>query len=170
MTTKNTDTDAWDDWEDAYTDYGGASDEEGNMTQPFQPQAALTLGAAAGPYHGGEGHEMQDFDPEQSGMSDTDPLLPQKNQSWDLTKALWPSADPLKLETFMEQDPNPDDPNSGKRLRIMVKMQGQGKKAHPLYARDRLTGKEHLNPALPKEIIKALGPAAEKQIAKGIKK
>ena len=39
------------------------------------------------------------------------------------------------------------------------------KKAYPLFTRDRVTGKERINPDLTKEIVKALGPEAEKQIA-----
>ena len=39
------------------------------------------------------------------------------------------------------------------------------KKSYPLYTREKFTGRERLNPALPKEIIKALGRSAEQIIA-----
>ena len=48
----------------------------------------------------------------------------------------------------------------------MIKMRDAGKKkAYPLFTRDRVTGNERINPDLPKEIVKALGPEAEKLIA-----
>ena len=80
-----------------------------DTTRPFQP------GAASDPYHGGEEYEMSRMDTEQSGLDDTTSLLqPQENQSWAYVKALFSDADPIKLETFMEEDPNPD-PKSNKK-------------------------------------------------------
>ena len=57
------------------------------------------------------------------------------------------------------------DPNSTKRLRLMIKMRDAGKKAYPLYTRDQVTGKERINPNLPVEIAQALGKKAETEIA-----
>ena len=55
-------------------------EEETNTTQPFTPGAAST--PAGDPYHGGEEHELTDFGAEQSGTSETTPLLsPQANQA-----------------------------------------------------------------------------------------
>ena len=57
---------------------GDDDDDESNTTQPFTPAAASTPyqppGASAGPYHGGEAHELSQFSPERTGQ-DTDPLL-----------------------------------------------------------------------------------------------
>ena len=89
---------------------------------------------------------------------------PQANQAWAFTEAVYPDADSTKLDSFYEEMRNPD-PNSTKKLRMMIKMRHAGKKAYPLFTRDRVTGKEIINPDLPKEIVKALGPEAEKQIA-----
>ena len=143
-------------------------EEETNTTQPFQPGAASTPaqppGAPAGPYHGGESHEMTDFGPEESGASATTPLLsPQSNLAWAYTEAVYPNADATKLDVFYEEMRNPD-PNSTKELRLMIKMRDAGKKAYPLYTRDRVTGKERINPNLSKEIVRALGPEAEREI------
>ena len=138
-------------------------EEETNTTQPFTPGAAST--PAGAPCHGGEEHEMTHIGPEQSGISETTPLLsPEANQSWAFVKAVYPDADPTKLEAFYEELRNPDL-NSTKRLRLMIKMRDAGKKAYPLYTRDRVTGKERLNPDLSKEIQRALGTEAEKEIA-----
>ena len=161
----NLDPDTEIDWGDDDDD----EEEEVNTTQLFTPGASSTpyqpQGAAAGPYHGGEEHEMAEFGPEQSGISDTTPLLsPQANQAWAFTEAVYPDADSTKLESFFEEMRNPD-PNSTKKLRLMIKMRDAGKKAYPLFTRDDVTKKERINPGLTKEIVKVLGPEAEKQIA-----
>ena len=139
-------------------------EEEVNRTPPLQQGDTSPPGAAAGTYHGGEAHEMQNFGPEQSGISETTPLLsPQANQARAFVEAVYPSADSTKLEAFYEEDPNPD-PESTKKLRLMIKMRGKGKRAYPLYTRDSVTGKERINLDLSNEIIRAVGPEAEKQI------
>ena len=144
-------------------------EEETNTTQPFTPGAASTPsqppGAPADPYHGGEEHEPSNLGPEQSGTSETTPLLsPQANQAWAFTEAVYPDADSINLESFFEEMRNPD-PNSTKKLRLMIKMRDAGKKAYPLFTRESVTGKERINPDLTKEIQRALGQEAEKQIA-----
>ena len=153
------------DWGD---DDDDEEEEETNTTQPFTPGAASTPaqppGAPADPYHGGESHEMTNFGPEESGISETTPLLsPQSNQAWAFIEAVYPDADSTKLEAFYEEMRNPD-PNSTKKLRLMIKMRDTGKKAYLLYTTDRVTGKERINPDLSKEIVRALGTEAEKQI------
>ena len=169
---------------DTRVDWGGDTDEEeevnttqlfhpqdssteGNTPNPFQPQAASTPGAAAGSYmyHGGEKYELSEFGPKQSGICETTPLLsPQANQAWAFTEAVYPDADSTKFESFFEEMRNPD-PNSTKKVRLMIKMRDAGKKAYPLFTRDDVTEKERINPGVTKEIVKALGPEAEKQIA-----
>ena len=58
------------------TDTNVDDNDASNTTQPFTPGAASTpvqpQGASAGPYHGGEAHEMSQFPQEQRGQ-DTDP-------------------------------------------------------------------------------------------------
>ena len=46
----------------------------------------------------------------------------------------------------------------------MIKMRDTGKKAYPLYTRDRVTGNERINSDLSKEIVKAPGTKAGKEI------
>ena len=42
-----------------------------------------------------------------------------------------------------------------------VKMFGQGKRAYPLFTKDKDTGGQRLNPILPRQIKSALGPERE---------
>ena len=60
-------------WEDHGIDNDDDDDdeEEVNTTQPFRP------GASSTPYHGGETHEMANMGPEEEGLGDTVPLIPQ---------------------------------------------------------------------------------------------
>ena len=152
----NLDSDTKVDWGDDDDD-----EEETNTTQQFTPGAASTPsqppGAPAGTYHDGEEHEMTEFGPEQSGISDTTPLLSQeqRERAWNTTKSRFPDASATDLDAYY-------DPKS---KRLTVKMAGFGKKAYYLYTRDKVTGKERINPELTKQIVKALGPEAEKQIA-----
>ena len=48
--------------------------------------------------------------------------------------------------------------------KLQVKMYGFGKKSYPLFTKDNSTGRERLNPSLPKEINNSLGKSAEKII------
>ena len=126
-------------------------DQEVNRTQPFQP------GTASTPYHSGEQHEMQTMSHEQEGLPDTSyeetPLLGAQQQmrdSWDSLTRLFPRASATNLET-----------SYSKTRRLQVKMVGIGKKSYPLFTRDNNTGRDRLNPALPKEIKSSLGNSAQ---------
>ena len=130
------------------------SDQEVDTTRPFQP------GAASTPYHGGEQHEMQTMQHEQSGLPDTSyeetPLLgaqSEKQKSWDVLTRLFPKASATSLET-----------SYSKTGRLQVKIFGVGKKNYTLFTKDKSTGYEHLNPSLTKEILNSLGPSAEEII------
>ena len=126
-------------------------DQEVNTTQPFQP------GAASTPYHDGEQHEMQTMMHEQEGLPDTSyeetSLLGAQQQmrdSWNSLTRLFPRASATNLET-----------SYSKTGRLQVKMAGFGKKSYPLLTREIDTGKERLNPKLPKEIKSSLGNSAQ---------
>ena len=126
-------------------------DQEVNTTGTFVP------GAASTPYHGGEHHEMQTMMHEQEGLPDTSyeetPLLGAQDQiqrSWDSLTRLFPRVSATNLET-----------SYSKTGRLQVKMTGIGKKAYPLFTRDNNTGRDRLNPALPKEIKSSLGNSAQ---------
>ena len=135
-------------WEDQGIDHDDDDEEEVNTTQPFQPGAASTPyqqpGAPSTPYHGGDAHEMSHFDPEQSGLANTTPLLApdQRERAWNTTKDIYPDASATDLEAYY-------DPKS---KRLMIKMAGAGKKAYPLFTGERLTKRLWLNPKLLREI------------------
>ena len=103
-----------------------------------------------------QAHEMSHFDPEQSGLADTTPLLPQhqKERAWNTTTSLFPDASATDLEAYY-------DPKS---KRLMLKMAGAGKKAYPLFTEERLTQHLRINPKLSLEIKMALGQSAEDKL------
>ena len=127
-------------------------DQEIDTTRPFRPEAAST------PYYRGEYYEMQTMMHEQSGLPDASyeetPLLGDAQAvSWDALTRHFPEASATNLETSY----------SGTR-RLQVKMYGFGKKSYPLFTRDTNTGRERLNPSLPKEIKNSLGKSAKEII------
>ena len=131
-----------------------SDEQEVDTTRPFRP------GAASTPYQGGEQYEMRTMMHEQEGLPDTSyeetPLLGAQDEirrSWDSLTRLYPRASATALETSYS--------STG---RLQLKMAGAGKKAYPLFTREKNTGLERLNPALPKEIKNALGNRAEQII------
>ena len=127
-------------------------DQEVDTTRPFRPEAAST------PYYRGEQHEMQTMMHEQSGLPNASyeetPLLGDAQAvSWDALTRHFPNASATNLETSYS--------STG---RLQVKMYGFGKKSYPLFTRDTNTGRERLNPSLPKEIKNSLRKSAEKII------
>ena len=125
-------------------------DPEVNRTGPFDPYEAST------PYNPGEQHQMQTMMHEQTGLPDQSyeetPLLgaEYESKSWDALTCILPNASAIDLET-----------SYSKTGRLLVKMKGVGKKSYYLFTRDNNTGKDRLNPSLPKEIKNALGKSAE---------
>ena len=145
----------YDDQRDDLINFDDDDDEEVDTTRPFQP------GTASTPYHGGEQYEMETMMHEQDGLPDASynetPLLgaqSESQKSWDALERQFPNASAVDLET-----------SYSKTGRLQVKMAGFGKKAYPLFTRDNNTGRERLNPSLPKEIKKSLGNSAEEIIA-----
>ena len=146
----------------AYGDNDGDDDDqEINRDGPpeFDSTWSFGPGAASTP---GEQYEMQTMMHEQSGLHDASneetPFLNNAqaiNQiSWDALTRKFPNASTINLET-----------SYSRTGRLQVKMYGFGKKSYPLFTRDNNTGRERLNPSLPKEIIKSLGNSAEQIIA-----
>ena len=127
-------------------------EQELGTTRPFSP------GASSTPYYGGE-YEMRNMMHEQSGMpydEETSPLLgaqTEAQRSWDALTRLFPRASAINLET-----------SYSRTGRLEVKMSGHGKKAYPLFTKDKQTGQERLNPQLTKEIKDSLGRRAEEII------
>ena len=134
--------------------YDDDDEQEVDTTRPFRP------GAASTPYQ--EQYEMQTMQHEQSGLPDASyeetPLLGDtqaiKQLSWDALTRRFPKVSAINLET-----------SYSKTGRLQVKMYGAGKKSYPLLTRNTNTGREQLNPSLPKEIKNSLGKSAEEIIA-----
>ena len=128
-------------------------DQEVDTTRPFRP------GEASTPYYGGEQYEMQTMMHEQSGLPDTSyeetPFLGYEAQnSWDALTRLFLRANAINLETSVS-----------KTGRLQVRRSGVGKKSYPLFTKDKISGKDRLNPQLTKEIKDSLGGSAEEIIA-----
>ena len=64
--------------------------------------------------------------------------------AWDDLSILYPNAEDDKLEASFFKD------------KIEVRMKKSGKKFYPLMTKEQTTGKERLNPQLPKEILPSL--------------
>ena len=130
-------------------------EQEVNTTRPFYP------GSASTPYHGGEQHEMQTMQHEQSGLPDTSyeetPLLGSaqsvKERAWGVLKGVFPESSSTSLEASYSL-----------KGRLQVKMAGAGKKLYDLFTTKRSTGEQQLNPNLTKEIRRELGPMAREVV------
>ncbi|KAL9966856.1 hypothetical protein ACROYT_G024986 [Oculina patagonica] len=141
---------------DHNSDNDDKEEQEVDTTRPFQP------GEASTPYHGGEQHEMQTMQHEQSGLPDTSydetPLLgsaqSMSEKAWNALKGVFPEGSSTNLEASYSL-----------KGRLQVKMAGAGKKLYDLFTTKRGTGgNQQLNPSLTKEIRKELGPMAQELI------
>ena len=130
-------------------------DDEGDTTNPFH--------STPGP--SGEEIPMTTMNREKEkgpGIAETSfiegsPLsrvLTSNAKAWDSLTGIYPEANAIELEAFYSK--------TGK---LQVKMFGQGKRAYPLFTKDKDTGEQRINPNLTKEIKSALGPEREILIA-----
>ena len=131
-------------------------DDDEETTNPFQPGGSSTPG---------EDIPMTTMNREKekgSGIAETSfiegsPLsrvLTSNAKAWDSLTGIYPEANTIELEATYSK--------TGK---LQVKMFGQGKKAYPLFTKDKDTGEQRINPNLTKEIKSALGPEREILIA-----
>ena len=131
-------------------------DDDSDATNPFQPGGSSTPG---------EDIPMTTMNREKEkgqGIAETSfiegsPLsrvLTSNAKAWDSLTGIFPDANAIELEAFYSK--------TGK---LQVKMFGQGKKAYPLFTKDKDTGGQRLNPILPRQIKSALGPEREILIA-----
>ena len=77
-------------------------------------------------------------------------LLASNAKAWESLTGMFPDAKATELEATYSK--------TGK---LQVKMFGQGKRAYPLFRKDKDTGEQRLNPILPRQIKSALGPERE---------
>ena len=134
-------------------------DDDSDTTNPFQPGGSSTPGPS------GEEIPMTTMNREKekgSGIAETSfiegspisPVLTSNAKAWESLTREFPDAKATELEATY-----------GKTGKLQVKMFGQGKKAYPLFTKDKNTGEQRLNPNLTKEIKSALGPEHEILIA-----
>ena len=77
-------------------------------------------------------------------------VLTSNAKAWESLTGIFPEAKATELEATYSK--------TGK---LQVKMFGQGKRAYPLFTKDKDTGGQRLNPILPRQIKSALGPERE---------
>ena len=130
-------------------------DDDGDTTNPFQPGGASTPGPS------GEEIPMTTMNREKEkgqGIDETSfiegspisRVLASNAKAWESLKMEFPDAKATELEAFYSK--------TGK---LQVKKFGFGKRAYPLFTKDKDTGGQRLNPILPRQIKSALGTERE---------
>ena len=131
-------------------------DNDGDTTNPFQPGGSSTPGEDIPMTTMNRGKEKESSTAETSFIegSPLSRVLTSNAKAWESLTGIFPEANSIKLEATYSK--------TGK---LQVKMFGQGKRAYPLFTKDKDTGEQRLNPILPKEIKSALGTEREILIA-----
>ena len=130
-------------------------DDDDDTTHPFQPDVNSTPGPS------GEEIPMTTMNREKekgSGIAETSfiegsthsRVLELDKKAWETITREFPDAKATELAATYSK--------TGK---LQVKMFGQGKRAYPLFTKDKDTGGQRLNPILPRQIKSALGPERE---------
>ena len=133
-------------------------DDDDDTTHPFQPDVHSTPGPS------GEEIPMTTMNREKekgSGIAETSfiegsthsRVLELDKKAWETITREFPDAKATELEATYSK--------TGK---LQVKMFGQGKRAYPLFTKDKDTGGQRLNPILPRQIKSALGTERENLI------
>ena len=131
-------------------------DDDDDTTHPFQPGGSSTPGEEI-PLTTMNREKEKDPYTDETSFIEGNPLsrvLTSNAKAWESLTREFPDANAIELEAAYSK--------TGK---LQVKMFGQGKKAYPLFTKDKNTGEQRLNPILPKEIKSALGTEREILIA-----
>ena len=131
-------------------------DDDDDTTHPFQPERASTPGEDIQLTTMNRGKEKEPSTAETSFIegSPLSRVLTANEKAWGSLTGIYPEAKATELEA-----------SYSKTGRLQVKKFGYGKKAYPLFAKDKNTGEQRINPNLTKEIKSALGPEREVLIA-----
>ena len=127
-------------------------DDDGDTTNPFQPGGSSTPGEEI-PLNTMNREKEKGQGIAETSFSEGSPLsrfLTSNAKAWDSLTGIYPEAKAMELEATYSK--------TGK---LQVKMFGQGKKAYPLFTKDKDTGEQRINPILPRQIKSALGPERE---------
>ena len=131
-------------------------DDDGGTTNPFQPGGSSTPGEDIPMTTMNREREKESSTTETSFIegSPLSRVIASNAKAWESLTREFPDANAIELEATYSK--------TGK---LQVKMFGQGKKAYPLFTKDKNTGEQRINPNLTKEIKSALGPEREILIA-----
>ena len=127
-------------------------DDDEETTNPFQPGGSSTPGEDI-PMTTMNREKEKDPYTDETSFIEGNPLsrvLTSNAKAWESLTGMFPDANATELEATYSK--------TGK---LQVKMFGQGKKAYPLFTKDKDTGEQRINPNLTKEIKSALGPERE---------
>ena len=124
-------------------------DDDDDTTHPFQPGGSSTPGEDIPMMTMNRGKEKGQGINETSFIegSPLSRVLTSDKTAWDSLTGIFPEAKAIELKAFYSK--------TGK---LQVKMSGYGKRAYPLFTKDKDTGGQRLNPILPQQIKSALGP------------
>ena len=131
-------------------------DDDEETTNPSQPGGSSTPGEDI-PMTTMNREKEKDPYTDETSFIEGNPLsriLTSNAKAWESLTGMFPDANATELEATYSK--------TGK---LQVKMFGQGKKAYPLFTKDKDTGEQRINPNLTKEIKSALGPEREILIA-----
>ena len=126
-------------------------DDDGDTTNPFQPGGSSTPGPSGEEIPMTTMNREKEKEPSTAETSFTEgsPLsrvLTSNAKAWESLKREFPDANAIELEAAYSK--------TGK---LQVKMFDKGKRAYPLFTKDKDTGGQRLNPILPRQIKSALG-------------
>ena len=126
-------------------------DDDSDTTHPFQPGGSSTPGPSGEDIPMTTMNRGKEKEPSTAETSfiEGSPLsrvLTSNAKAWESLKREFPDANAIELESTYSK--------TGK---LQVKMFGQGKRAYPLFIKDKDTGGQRLNPILPRQIKSALG-------------
>ena len=127
-------------------------DNDEETTNPFQPGGSSTPGEDI-PMTTMNREKEKDPYTDETSFIEGNPLsrvLTSNAKAWESLTGMFPDAKATELEATYSK--------TGK---LQVKKVGFGKRAYPLFTKDKDTGGQRLNPILPRQIKSALGPERE---------
>ena len=127
-------------------------DDDDDTTNPFQPGGSSTPGEDIPLTTMNRGKEKESSTTETSFIegSPLSHVLTSNAKAWESLTGMFPDAKATELEATYSK--------TGK---LQVKKVGFGKRAYPLFTKDKDTGGQRLNPILPRQIKSALGQERE---------
>ena len=121
-------------------------DDDDDTTHPFQPGGTSTPVKDIPMTTMNRGKEKEPSAAETSFIEGSPLSRILTSKAWESLTGIFPDANAIELEATYSK--------TGK---LQVKMFGQGKRAYPLFTKDKDTGGQRLNPILPRQIKSAVG-------------